>query len=173
MKKPIKTNRRFNGIPVREARAAMHVRPNRDDIKGATKEDPENCAFARCLKRTLEAKSVFVFTSIAYIESLDEQGSAIMERYAVKTYAKEYLLKFDGGEKIEPGGFVFHVPNRTKTLDYKMQDYHKRKAQGKPMSGPKNTGTKVAKPKSYGLRNGKGAVHFITAQQIKVNRHES
>lgn len=163
-------DRKFNGIPVREARAAMHVQPNRDDIKGATREDPENCAYARCLKRTLDCKNVFVFRSIAYVETLDERGKRIMERYTVKKHAKDYLLRFDGGEKVEPGGFVFHVPNRTKTLDQKMVYYHERKKAGKPTSGPKNTGATVGKPKTYGLRNGKGAVHFITAQQIKVHR---
>jgi hypothetical protein len=162
--------RLFSGMPVREARAPMHVQPNRDDIRGATREDPENCAFARCLKRTLDCQNVFVFSSIAYIETLDEQGKRLMERYSVKKYAKEYLLKFDGGEKVSPGGFVFHVPNRAKTLNYKMQDYHARKKAGKATSGPKNTGATLAKPKAYNLRNGKGAVHFITAQQIKVHR---
>jgi hypothetical protein len=167
MKRP--AQRRFKGIPVREARASMHVQPNKADIAGATREDPENCAYARCLKRTLDCQNVFVFRSIAYIETLDEAGRSIMERYCVRQYAQEYLLKFDGGEKVEPGGFVFHVPNRTKTLDYKINDYRKRKAAGKPTSGPK-TGPKIAKPKSYSLRNGKGAVHFITAEEIKVHR---
>jgi hypothetical protein len=148
----------------------MHVQPNKDDIKGATREDPENCAYARCLKRTLDCTNVFVFRSIAYIETLDERGASVMERYSVRKYAKEYLLRFDGGEKIEPGGFVFHVPNRSRTLDSKVQDYYRRKAAGKPTSGPKNTGTTTAKPKSYSLRSGKGAVHFITGEQITVHR---
>jgi hypothetical protein len=164
-------DRKFNGIPVREARAAMHVQPNRDDIKGATREDPENCAYARCLKRTLECGNVFVFRSIAYIETLDERGNPLMERYAVRRYAKEYLLKFDGGEKIAPGGFVFHVPHPSRTLDFKQRDYHRRKARGAATSGPRNTGTKPIQPKSYSMRNGKGAVHFITAEQIVVHRN--
>jgi len=171
-KKPKTKERKFNGIPVREARAAMHVQPNREDIRGATKEDPENCAYARCLKRTLDCKNVFVFRSVAYIETLDEKGAPIMERYMVRKYAKEYLLRFDGGEKVEPGGFVFHTPTKCKTLNHKMEDYHRRKALGKSTTGPKNTGAKLEKPKSYSLRNGKGAVHFITAEMIKVYRNE-
>lgn len=162
--------RKFRGIPVREARAAIHVQPNKQDIAGATREDPENCAYARCLKRTLDCGNVFVFRSTAYVETLDERGNRIMERYAVRQYAKEYLLRFDGGEKIEPGGFVFHVPSNCRTLNYKMRDYYKRKAAGKATSGPKNNDVKLPKPKSYSLRNGKGAVHFITQEQITVNR---
>ena len=162
--------RKFNGIPVREARAAMHVQPNKEDIRGATREDPENCAYARCLRRTLDCGNVFVFRSVAYIQTLDEKGKPIMERYSVRKHAKDYLTKFDGGEKTEPGGFVFHVPNPCKTLNYKMQAYHDRKARGLSVQGPRNTGAKGPKSKGYSLRNGKGAVHFITAELIRVNR---
>jgi hypothetical protein len=161
--------RLFRGIPVREARASLHVQPNREDIKGATREDPENCAYARCIKRTLDCKSVFVFKGIAYIQTLDHKGQEIMERYDVRHYARDYLLRFDGGEKIEPGGFVFHVPPKSKTLDSKMKVYHQRKDAGKT-SGPRTTGLQGPRSKTYSLRNGKGAVHFITAEEIKVNR---
>jgi hypothetical protein len=170
MQKPKVKERRFAGMLVREARAPMHVQPSREDIRGATREDPENCAFARCLKRTLDCKNVFVFSSVAYIETLDEKGNRLMERYTVRRYAKDYLLKFDGGETVSPGGFVFHVPNKSKQLNQKIADYHRRKALGKPTSGPKNTGSKPIKARAYSLRDGKGAVHFITAQMIKVHR---
>jgi hypothetical protein len=167
MKKPA---RMFNGILVREARAAIHVQPNKEDIRGATREDPENCAYARCIRRTMEAKSVFVFSTIAYVETLDHLGQPVMERYHVRHHARNYLLRFDGGEKVEPGGFVFHPPAKCKTLDYKILVYHKRKREGKSTTGPKNTGATRSKPQAYTMRNGKGAVHFITAQQILVNR---
>jgi hypothetical protein len=167
-----KQERKFKNIPVREARAAMHVQPNRDDIKGATKEDPENCAYARCLKRTLDCTNVFVFRSIAYVETLDERGKPVLERYSVRSYAREYLLKFDGGERVEPGGFVFHVPSRCRTLHYKVLDYYRRKNAGKPTSGPKNTGKAGGKAKTYSLRNGRGTVHFITAEEIKPRRND-
>jgi hypothetical protein len=172
MKQKRVNQRKLNGIPVREARAAIHVQPNKEDIRGATREDPENCAYARCLRRTLDCKTVFVFLSFAYIETLDEKGNPIIERYNVRKHAKAYLLKFDHGEKVEPGGFVFHVPPPAKTLDYKMADYRRRKAAGKPVSGPRKPGVRGPKAKEYSLRNGKGAVHFITAEQIKVNRGE-
>lgn len=147
----------------------MHVQPNKGDIAGATRDDPENCAYARALKRTLECKNVFVFRSVAYIETLDEKGRAIMERYEVKSYAREYLLRFDGGERVPPGGFVFHVPSRAKKLDYKMAQYWRNKTQGREY---KYDRSKPAGPRArpYSLRSGKGAVHFITAEQIHVNR---
>src|ERR1700756_4767574 len=94
--------RMYRGLTVREARAAMHVQPSSKDIAGATEEDPTNCAYARGIKRTPNAPSVFIFKTVAYIQTLDEQGNAIMERYIVKKYAREYLIKFDGGEAVAP-----------------------------------------------------------------------
>lgn len=152
----MKYSRAFQGIPVREARASLHVQPNKDDIKGATKEDPTNCAYARCLRRTLECTVVYVFKSIAYIQTLDERGKASLERYVVRHYAREYLLKFDGGERVEPGGFVFHAPARSRTLDYKVKDYARRKHRS-PHTAIRG---KVTSPTTYELRSGKGQVHF-------------
>jgi hypothetical protein len=170
---PKAKQRKFNGIPVREATVSLHVQPNKEDIKGATKEDPENCAYARCLKRTLECQNVFVFRTVAYIETLDEKGDHYMVRYHVRSYARDYLLRFDGGQLVEPGGFVFHAIPKSMSLDAKMRQYHERRTAGK--TGTRGKGIRPDtrnKVKSYNLRNGKGAVHFITAEQIKVNREK-
>jgi hypothetical protein len=118
----------------------------------------------------MDCQNVFVFQSIAYIETLDEKGNPVMRRFSVRRYAKEYLLRFDGGEKVAPGGFVFHVPSPCRTLDYKIRDYQKRKAAGKSTNGPRTNGRRLINPKTYGLRNGKGAVHFINAEEITVHR---
>lgn len=152
----------FRNIPVREARASIHVQPNQADIKGATQEDPSNCAYARCLKRTLEAPNVFVFKSIAYVQTLDEKGNPIMERYNVRKYARDYIVKFDSGEKIEAGGFVFHKPPNSKTLKYKQEHY---KYQS-PHTGPAPKKTKMI---AFPMRSGKGKVHlFGKEDQIKA-----
>lgn len=146
--------RAFKGIPVREARASIHVQPNQDDISRATKESPTNCAYARCLRRVFDAPNVFVFKSVVYVETLDEKGKKIMERYMVKKYAREYIIRFDGGEKVEPGGFVFHKPARSKTLVYKQQNYRYR-------SPHSRTGKVAPRQKQFSLRSGKGLVHLL------------
>lgn len=159
----------FRGIPIQEAKASIHVQPNTADIRGATTESPDNCAYARCLKRTLDAANVFVFKTVAYIESLNEKGQAVMLRYMVKTYARDYLLRFDHGEKIAPGGFVFHRPNRSNTLNYKQKDGNKRYRAGK--KSPRTSTGKKPDMKNYSLRNGKGKVHlFCSEDQIKVRQ---
>lgn len=161
--------RQFRGIPIQEAKASIHVQPNDSDIKGATKESPDNCAYARCLKRNLDAANVFVFKTVAYVESLNERGQTVMLRYIVKTYARDYLLRFDHGERVAPGGFVFHRPNKCLTLNYKQKDGHRRYAEGK--RSPRLTKPGPKKPKEYELRNGKGRVHlFCGEDQIKVRK---
>jgi hypothetical protein len=148
----------FRGIPVREARASIHVQPNAKDIAGATQESPENCAYARCLKRTMECANVFVFKTICYIQTLDESGKPIMERFLVKSYARRYIVRFDHGEAVEPGGFVFHRPYRSITLNYKTK-WRNTWKQGK---SPRLTKTGPRKPKSeFELRSGKGRVHLM------------
>jgi hypothetical protein len=159
----------FKGFPIWEARASLHVQPNDKDISGATKEDPENCAYARCLRRTLSAANVFVFKTTAYVQTLNEKGENVMERFKVKTYAREYLLRFDGGEKIAPGGFVFHAPSRCQTLAYKHRQQLKRIRAGK--ISPRVTQGQKPKVKNYSLRKGTGRVHLFGAEdQIKVPR---
>lgn len=167
MRPSLNRERVYKGLPIREARASLHVQPNARDIAGATKESPDNCAYARCLKRTLETPNVFVFKTVAYVGTRDENGEYIMERYTVKSYAREYLLRFDGGEKVEPGGFVFHKPNKSNTLSYKAKEQYRRWKAGKV--SPRLTKTGKVQPKNYSMRSGKGKCHFFGSEdQIKV-----
>lgn len=155
----------FRGIPIREARASIHVQPNDKDIKGATQESPDNCAYARCLRRTMEAPNVYVFKTIAYIQTLDERGIPIIERYMVRSYARDYIMRFDHGEKVAPGGFVFHRPNRSNTLNYKQKQDAKRKRSPHKKSGQK------PEMKNFSMRRGTGQVHlFCSEDQIKVRK---
>jgi hypothetical protein len=111
---------------------------------------------------------VFVFKTIAYIQTLDEYGQPVMERYHVKKYAREYIVKFDHGEPVQPGGFVFHRPNKSQTLKYKQESGIKLRAAGKV--SPRTTQGKKVKVKTFSLRSGKGKVHlFGNEDQIRVN----
>jgi hypothetical protein len=111
--------RMFQGLPVKEGRSDILVQPTARDIKAAIRHDPENCAYAICLRRMLETSRVFVYTSVAYVETMDERGNHIMERYIVRDHAHAWVEKFDRGEQVNPGGFVLHRPEKSKTLEYK------------------------------------------------------
>jgi hypothetical protein len=130
MKKPLgetapvrQTKQRFfQGLPVREGRGDILVQPNRADIKAATRHDPQNCAYAICLRRMLETSRVYVYTTVAYVETLDEKGHQLMERYVVKNHAHAWVQKFDKGEEVNPGGFILHKPIGSKTLEHKRRN---------------------------------------------------
>jgi hypothetical protein len=118
-KKQPEKERFFEGLPVREARGNLLVKPSRGDIQIAKRYDPENCAYAVCLKRMLQVQRVWVYTSVAYVETLDEDGNPILERYIVKNHAHAYIEKFDRGEPVSPGGFILHSPTPGATLEHK------------------------------------------------------
>jgi hypothetical protein len=166
--------RMYRGIPVREARASIHVQPNQRDIDTATRESPTNCAYAVCLRRVLNSPSVFVFKTKAYIQTLDEMGVPIMERYIVKKYAREYLMRFDHGEKVPPGGFVFHRPPRSATLSYKQKQQRARTKAGKV--SPRRASAPKVKARQYLVRttrDGKGMIHlFGNEDQIRTYEAE-
>lgn len=149
-------------MPVVEAKASIHVQPNAKDIAGATREDPTNCAYARCLRRTYDANSVWVFSTVAYLETLDREGKPILERFIVRKYAREYIVKFDHGEKVEPGGFVFHAPTSGSTLAAKLKRDQRYRRSPHKIKG------KAATARQFSLRRGTGRVHlFGNADQIK------
>jgi hypothetical protein len=177
--------RLFQGIPVREGRGDILVQPTKADIRSAVRNDPENCAYARCLQRMLETNKVFVYTTVCYVQTLDERGNPIMERYIVKDHAHAYIQKFDAGEEVGPGGFILHRPYRSKTLEYKrkqsVETYKKnprrarelgqlsyKKAQARKVHA--HTAPTDILPSTF--RDGKGMVHFIGTEGILEVRKE-
>jgi hypothetical protein len=117
----------FDGLPVREARGNILVKPTQDDIDHALRHNPQQCAYALCLKRMLQTKRVFVYHTVAYIETADEAGNPIMERYMIRNSAYHYIQAFDKGEPTTPGGFTLHKPNPSYTLEGKRRYYQSRK----------------------------------------------
>jgi hypothetical protein len=136
-----KKQRYFQGLRVREGRGDILVQPNRGDIAEARRHDPENCAYAVCIKRMLQTSRVYVYTTVCYIQTLDEKGEPILERYVVRNHAHAYIQKFDRGEPVNPGGFILHKPTGSKTLEYK------RKASNRW------TGNNREKSREYALRS--------------------
>jgi hypothetical protein len=152
--------RTFKGMPVKEARANILLQPSVADIKGATQESPTNCAFARFIKRTYDTPTVYVFKTRCFIQTLDETGAPMLERFVVRTYAREYVIKFDGGQKVDPGGFVLYAPKPSQTLKYKERINRRspHKTQGTPLH-----------PYKFSTRSGTGHCNFFGPEdQIRV-----
>jgi hypothetical protein len=155
-------------IPVEEATIPLLVQPNKSDIKGATK-DPENCIFARCLKRILDASYVYIFKATAYVEMLNSRGERVMRRFTLGTGARQYTSQFDKGAKLPPGGFHLDPPARGEQLDHKHAfdvEYRRSGRKAKAYYARKKALIKgTAKVNSTRLgraafRGGEGMVHF-------------
>jgi len=170
-----KKARHFQGLPIREARGDILVKPTQFDIDKATPHDPENCVYAIAVKRMLQTKRVFVYTHIAYVESLDDQGVQIMERYMVRNSAKHAMDHYDKTGEMVPAGFVLHKPppsytldakarygkkwvkaNRDLVLEYAKRNYEKRKKQRKAPVARQLNGT---------WRDGTGCVRFLGTRE--------
>jgi hypothetical protein len=163
-----KPSRFFEGLPVREGRGDILVQPSRDDIKQAVRKDPQNCAYAVCLKRMLQTSRVYVYASVAYVETLDEKGNAMMERYQIRNHAHAYIRDFDAGKPVAPGGFILSKPTKGGTLEYKRQasrDFANRDRERARQYARRayRRARKLEPPRQLvaSFRNGTGLVHFI------------
>jgi hypothetical protein len=125
-------NRKFLGMPFREAVGILRVQPMPEDIENAVRGDPERCAYAACLRRLFHTDNVYIFKEYAYVGTLDEQGNKIFERYRIKGAARKYIDDFDAGKGIGPGSFSLHPPCPSETLDAKQAaDERRRHRRGK------------------------------------------
>jgi hypothetical protein len=170
----------FQGLPVREGRGDILVQPTTKDIKAAKPHDPQNCAYAICLRRMLDTSRVFVYTSIAYVETMDEVGNRLMERYVVRNHAHAWVQRFDAGEEVSPGGFILHRPTGSKTLEHKRK-MSKVWARGHPertkefaRRGWERRKAKLKDPKQYTgtFRDGTGQVKFFGTYEGKLSTHQ-
>lgn len=190
MKKPLgetapvrqRKERYFQGLPVREGRGDILVQPTKNDIKQAVRYDPERCAYACCLRRMLETSRVFVYTTVCYIEVLDEKGDHWMERYVITDHAHAYIQRFDNGELVGPGGFLLKRPTGGKTLEHKRkQSRHWYKTHPEEVKRTAKAYYERAKDKRKNpqarqltgtFRDGTGMVKFIGTYDGKLATHK-
>jgi hypothetical protein len=175
-----KKQRFFQGIPVREARGDILVKPTKGDIDKATPHDPENCVYAVCVKRMLQTQHAYVYTNVAYIETSDEDGNTIMERYMVRNSARHWMQRYDQGDEVKPGGFVLHKAPPSYTLDAKAR-YGRRWVRANPErvktyqkhSWEKRKAPHARQLNGVSFRDGTGQVRFIGTYDGKIKtRHE-
>jgi hypothetical protein len=169
-------------LRVVDAPQPLLVRPNQEDIDGAIRGDPENCIYARALRRMLGVHHVFIYQETAYVEVLDEEGNHFLNRYKLGTKAQNYVNKFDNGGKMWPSGFYLNPPPPSQLLETmakKHRALRQRKAKltkgGKRLSGHARytgnggsvtqTAAKRTRKHSTSFRNGIGKVHFNTQSQ--------
>lgn len=107
----------FDGLPIVEAKAPLRVQPSKADIRGATKNDPENCVFSRACKRMWDCDRVLFLGTRAYVELLDKRGKRHVERFDIDAASRKMIKDFDAGKTIDPAGFVLRPPCKSHTLE--------------------------------------------------------
>ena len=175
IKKPKRT---FMGLPVEEANAPLYVQPNDKDIHGATKGDPENCMYARCIKRCYGSAHCVIFKEIAYVQLVNEKGQRVYRRFELSAKMRRNRLRFDLGEKIKVHGLILNPPAPERRLDARIKDYKARIAAGykKPPRDREGIRRRIA-PTNGTLysRDGSGMVKFLQhnedAKKVKTRAH--
>lgn len=170
------------GMPVRDATQSILVQPTKEDIAQGVKGDPEQCAFAQCVKRMLKTSVVFIYHTVAYVEVLGSDGKPVLERYMIRDGTKEYLEDYDAAETIQPAGFSLKSPNYSQTLDYKaaLRRQYRRNGSSdrweenrKKRKGKKATHKRIVAKKTIGsFRDGTGCVRFIGMAEGRLSKHE-
>ena len=74
----------------------------KSDIENGQPNDPCNCAAARALRRTFDAKEVFVFRDVTYV--LKKDGSAL--RYHTSAPLRLETIIFDRNGEFYPGEYL-------------------------------------------------------------------
>jgi hypothetical protein len=187
-RKIIRAERVFMGMPVQDAEADILVQPTRGDIAKGIKGDPEQCAYAQCVKRMLNARVVFVYHTVAYVEALTEKGDSVLLRYTIRDGTKEYLETYDSGKDVKPAGFSLRAPNYSMTLDYKAalrKDQKRRglthrwqqnrldKLRQEQQTGRKLIRRRVVANRTVGsFRDGTGCVRFMGTHDGMLIKHE-
>jgi hypothetical protein len=88
----------WKNVPIVDATKMICLFPKRIDLENAEPGNPENCVYARCVKRVLpNARRVRIWRNVALIETKDSHGRTIAERYIVSTKGKKALMQLDQG----------------------------------------------------------------------------
>jgi hypothetical protein len=122
----------------------------------------------------LETTRVFVYTTVCYVQTLDERGNPIMERYMVKNHAHAYIKAFDEGQPVQPGGFILHKPTGSATLEYKrrtaLEYAHRNPAKVKTYYERARAKVKAGRVFTGTFRDGQGLVHFRGEGLLNVRK---
>lgn len=161
----------FGDMEVVEASETLHIQPQRCDIESAAQDDPANCAFSRACQRMYDSSVVLFFSTVAYVDLLDEHGVRKVHRFRIDKPAQEFIKAFDAGEDVGPGGFRLSPPPPGMTLNGVAEQRKRRTARRRAAlikgethePDPRFRHAGMNRPTAARFRNfrsGAGMVHF-------------
>jgi hypothetical protein len=89
-----------------DAKEPLTVNITASDIHGATLLNPESCAAARSVKRTLHCQRVEIYRSRTYVFN----GRGKWVRYKTPRSLREETIVLDRGGKFQSGEYTFDQP---------------------------------------------------------------
>jgi hypothetical protein len=167
----MKTHKRSSaGIPIVDAKNALRVFINADDIKTAVRKDPAHCAFSNACRRLFGSHSVVFFRTLAYVELPSGKRGRRIERFTLTDETRRLIVAFDRRGKISEDGYALLPPSKSMTLEGRMEkDRTYRESGGKRAAEEKRAGRPVKKEPA-GIRSGKGIVQFITREKNSIRQ---
>lgn len=108
--KKTRKSRLFEGLPVVDATKPLTISVLKEDVKGARKNDPGNCAAARAGKRE-QHKEVRVFLTRTYIKENKK-----WVRYQTPESASREIIAFDRGSEFCTGKYTLRPATESNKL---------------------------------------------------------
>jgi len=105
------------GLSITDARDPVTVVIKKEDTKGATCKDPEDCVIARALKRQMAAEWCAIFRSTATVRFAGVgKRKARLVRYLLPKDTRDAIEAFDSTKRFKPGKYRFDAPTKSQTL---------------------------------------------------------
>lgn len=152
-------HRFFRGLPVVDAEDTLRIVVNRQDIRGATRLDPNNCVFAQACRRLFNSHAVLFLRRTAYVELPNEDGIRQVNRYMISHETAQKIAHFDKTGEAEEGGFLLLPPTPSKRMEaHKAYSLKYRNDVAYGRRTPKRHGPiKERKSRTmFGVRDGRG-----------------
>jgi hypothetical protein len=96
----------IEGLPILDAKKAVTLIINDNDINKADPKEPKDCAVARACRRGLHVKEVRVHLGRVYLR----QNEGNWLRYMTPRYLRSEIIAFDRGGKFAPGEYTLQAP---------------------------------------------------------------
>ena len=117
----------FGDLPLIEADGSLLVYISRDEIDNSVRGDPRNCMFANACKRAFGARAVLFYPTVAYVDTLDEDGERVVMRFRVTAKTRQAIEKFDAQPEQSQVEAAFWLRRMPKGKRLKRQNADKRR----------------------------------------------
>lgn len=102
--------KQIDGLPILDAKKALVLTINDNDINKADRKEPADCAVARACRRDAHVKEVRVHLGRIYAR----QNEGNWLRYMTPRSLRSEIIAFDRGGKFAPGEYTLAAPTPSK-----------------------------------------------------------